>query len=155
MTVSEQTAITGSAAQTGLNRYGDYAHMSIDPDGTTFWFTGEYLGTGGNTRTRIFSFDLANSIGIEEAATETTSSQLDVIQANGALQVSLTGLASDDALRFSLIGIDGKEVMGNAVQPSGKRWSATVDVRHLSSGVYFVRLSRSGSQKVERIVIAQ
>ena len=155
MTVSEQTAITGSAAQTGLNRFGDYGHMSIDPDGNTFWFTGEYLGTGGNTRTRIFSFDLANSIGIEEPATETTSSQLDVIQANGALQVSLTGLASDDVLRFSLIGIDGKEIMGNAVQPSGKRWSATVDVHGLSSGVYFVRLGKTGFQKVERIVIAQ
>ncbi len=31
---------------------------SLDPDGITFWHTGEYLGTGGNVLTRVYSFQL-------------------------------------------------------------------------------------------------
>ncbi|MBP6575154.1 MAG: T9SS type A sorting domain-containing protein [Flavobacteriales bacterium] len=155
MTISEQVAVAGTAAQTGINRYGDYAHMSLDPDGSTFWFTGEWLSAGGNSRTRIFSFDIATSIGIEENTSEVAVADLQVVQANGALNVSLTGLRSDDELRFSVIGLDGKEILASTVQPLGKQWNSTVDVRSLSSGVYFVRLGKSGFQKVERIVIAK
>ncbi|MEO8069097.1 MAG: T9SS type A sorting domain-containing protein [Flavobacteriales bacterium] len=155
MTVSEGTAITGIAAQTGVNRYGDYGHMSMDPDGTTFWFTGEYLGAGGITRTRIFSFDLANSIGIAEHPTEATTAQLEVLLSAGLLEVSLSGLASNDALELSLIGIDGKEVLARTVEPAGKAWHGPVDVHDLARGVYFVRFTKTGFQKVERIVIAK
>jgi hypothetical protein len=60
MTFSETTAIEGVVSQTGTNRFGDYAHTTLDPDGSTFWHTGEYMG--GNViygpRTRIYSFRL-------------------------------------------------------------------------------------------------
>jgi PKD repeat protein len=59
--VTETVAQAGTGSQTGANRDGDYAHMSLDPDGVTFWYTGEYMGgtTGaGAARTRIFSFQL-------------------------------------------------------------------------------------------------
>jgi hypothetical protein len=60
--VTETVAIAGTGSQTGgVNRDGDYAHMSLDPDGITFWYTGEYMGgtTGSNAaRTRIFSFQI-------------------------------------------------------------------------------------------------
>ncbi len=39
---TEQTMFAGTASQTGSNRWGDYAAMSVDPDGCTFWFTSEY-----------------------------------------------------------------------------------------------------------------
>jgi hypothetical protein len=52
-------------------RWGDYATMTLDPDGCTFWFTGEYTNatpttlkdvngqpTGNNWQTRIGSFQL-------------------------------------------------------------------------------------------------
>ena len=50
--------------QNGGNRFGDYAQMTLDPDGETLWYTGEYLSTNGTRRTKIFSFnmdDLANT----------------------------------------------------------------------------------------------
>lgn len=60
MTFSEITAVEGVVSQTSTNRFGDYAHTSLDPDGATFWHTGEYMG--GNViygpRTRIYSFKL-------------------------------------------------------------------------------------------------
>ena len=60
--VAEQLAIAGTGSQTGTgNRDGDYAQTALDPDGVTFWHTGEYMGgtTGANAaRTRIYSFQM-------------------------------------------------------------------------------------------------
>jgi PKD repeat protein len=56
MTFAETEAIAGTSSQTSTNRYGDYSHTSLDPDGVTFWHTGEYISSG--VKTRIFSFQL-------------------------------------------------------------------------------------------------
>jgi len=57
---SENSIIEGTGSQTnGLNRWGDYSSMSVDPaDDCTFWYTNEYLTTNGsfNWKTRIGSF---------------------------------------------------------------------------------------------------
>jgi len=46
----EKVLATGSASKTsGYYRWGDYSMMSIDPvDDCTFWYTQEYVTTGGN-----------------------------------------------------------------------------------------------------------
>ncbi len=59
--VAEVEVVAGTGFQTGTNRVGDYAHTCLDPDGVTFWSTGEYMGGtsgGAAARTRIFSFSL-------------------------------------------------------------------------------------------------
>ncbi|MBU2651466.1 MAG: T9SS type A sorting domain-containing protein [Bacteroidetes bacterium] len=59
MTVQEVEVITGLSSQTFLNRWGDYACMSVDPvDDSTFWFTQEYMKAS-NWGTRIVSFNLS------------------------------------------------------------------------------------------------
>ncbi len=61
MTVSETIAIDGVVSQTGnVNRFGDYSQTTLDPDGTTFWHTGEYMGGNSNyePKTRVYSFQL-------------------------------------------------------------------------------------------------
>lgn len=57
MTFSEEVAAAGTAAETSGNRYGDYSQTALDPDGLTFWHTGEYTLTSGTT-TRVYSFQL-------------------------------------------------------------------------------------------------
>lgn len=58
MTISEENIFAGPAAQTGVDRWGDYSAMSVDPsDNNTFWYTQEYSGGGWNWRTRIASFN--------------------------------------------------------------------------------------------------
>lgn len=54
----EATLVTGSGSQNGINRWGDYSAMTVDPlDDCTFWYTTEYyLTTGTNWQTRIGSF---------------------------------------------------------------------------------------------------
>jgi hypothetical protein len=57
---AENTIFNGTGSQNGgLNRWGDYSSMSVDPaDDCTFWYTTEYLETNGsfNWSTRIASF---------------------------------------------------------------------------------------------------
>ncbi len=57
--VTEVVAKAGSSSQTGVNRVGDYSQTVLDPDGVTFWHTGEYMSTGGAAATQIYSFQLA------------------------------------------------------------------------------------------------
>jgi len=56
--LGEGTLIAGAGDQTSLNRWGDYASLTVDPlDECTFWFTTEYYAaTGTDWHTRIGSF---------------------------------------------------------------------------------------------------
>jgi hypothetical protein len=60
---TESTIQTGGGSQTGgLNRWGDYSSMAIDPvDDCTFWYTNQYLKSDGSfnwsTRIATFKFD--------------------------------------------------------------------------------------------------
>ncbi len=61
MTLAEEIIIEGSGVQTNGNRFGDYAHLNVDPDdNATFWYTGEYIRNPGGRATRIASFKIAN-----------------------------------------------------------------------------------------------
>ena len=56
--IAEEVIQTASNSQTSSNRWGDYADLSIDPDNDrTFWFTSQYVGSGGSRRTKIASFE--------------------------------------------------------------------------------------------------
>jgi PKD repeat protein len=58
--IAEEIIQTSSNSQTGANRWGDYADLSVDPDNDrTFWFTSQYPGSGGSRRTKIASFEFA------------------------------------------------------------------------------------------------
>ncbi|HBF88097.1 MAG TPA: hypothetical protein DDX39_05595 [Bacteroidales bacterium] len=58
MSFAETVVAAGVSSQTSGNRVGDYSHTSLDPDGQTFWHTGEYMGSGGSALTRVFSFQI-------------------------------------------------------------------------------------------------
>lgn len=58
MTVTEYNAAEGANSISSGGRFGDYAHMSIDPtNDRTFWFTTEYADNN-QVRTRIVAFEL-------------------------------------------------------------------------------------------------
>jgi hypothetical protein len=55
--IAEDTIHLGTNSQTGANRWGDYSQVSVDPsDDKTFWFTTQYIGSGGSRKTKIASF---------------------------------------------------------------------------------------------------
>ena len=60
MTIPEETIFAGSGSQTGgLNRWGDYTQMVVDPNGVNFWYVNQYQPSNGsfNWRTRIANID--------------------------------------------------------------------------------------------------
>lgn len=75
--VAETVVASGTGFQTGTNRIGDYSHTCLDPDGITFWHTGEYFGgTSGSSvaRTQIFSWQLIPANTALVSITQTTGS---------------------------------------------------------------------------------
>ncbi|GER59149.1 T9SS type A sorting domain-containing protein [Patiriisocius marinus] len=76
MTFPESTIWNGTGWQANTNRFGDYAHMTMDPDGLTFWHTTEYFQGVNNWRTRIASFRLNTGlladVGVSSFVTPTT-----------------------------------------------------------------------------------
>ncbi len=70
MTVAETIIIDGPGVRTNSNRYGDYSHMTMDPDNFTFWFTSDYFSSNNQWRTQVASFTLsggfANDVGVND-----------------------------------------------------------------------------------------
>jgi hypothetical protein len=83
MTFAEGLGVAGLVSQTGgINRWGDYSHTSLDPDGSTFWHTAEWGGGNASNpkRTRIYSFQLATPT---NASVSITSNDADNIICTG------------------------------------------------------------------------
>lgn len=60
---AETSLVAGGGSQTGVNRWGDYSAMRIDPsDDCTFWYTQEYqaVSQSSNWNTRIGSFKFSS-----------------------------------------------------------------------------------------------
>jgi hypothetical protein len=72
MTVPETLIQEGFGSTGNSGRFGDYTQMSIDAqNGSTFWFTGEYGGSG-QVRTKVVAFELARDT-FDLAVTNITS----------------------------------------------------------------------------------
>ena len=83
MTITEETIHQGTGSQTGgLDRWGDYTQMSVDPNGSNFWYINQYQPSTGsfNWRTRIANINLI------------TTFQLSVNISDGWNMVSIPGL---------------------------------------------------------------
>ena len=153
MTFIESEALAGTGAQEGTNRFGDYAQCTLDPDGHTFWFTGEYLGAGGDARTRIFSFDLSAEVGVAENGTGDGSFALQAVQQDGVIQVSVQGATGAVTSALEVIGLDGKCVLSQELETPKGNGTARIDGSILAQGVWFIRAINAGKQRVQRIVL--
>jgi len=60
MTVAETVIIDGPGIRNNSNRYGDYSHMTMDPNNFTFWFTSDYFNATNQWSTQVASFNLSN-----------------------------------------------------------------------------------------------
>ena len=153
MTVAEESAIDGSGSQTIADRYGDYAHMSLDPDNTTFWYTGEYLGNGGSRKTRIFSFSLATNVGVENLYYDDLDMTVALDEAQ--IDVNVVGIHGDESVVIELIGMDGRIIATGSENPYGTKVSKQFDATSLQTGIYFVRVGNANFQKAARVLVSK
>lgn len=153
MTFAENVVRAGSGAQTATNRFGDYSQTTLDPDGVTFWHTGEYLQSGA-PRTWIYSFTLAGAIGINETANPT---ELVVYQNGGLLNIKASNLSVDGELSLDLFDSKGALLSNKMIVANGTNLESSFDVSALAEGTYIVRLGKMNTsfQKVVKVVLTK
>lgn len=100
MTLAEENIVIGSGTQSGINRFGDYSHLSVDPDDdATFWFTSEYI-SGGSRTTRVASFKLANDFNDDVGVIAVTAPVNGALTANEVVTVTLKNFGLNPANNF-------------------------------------------------------
>ncbi len=143
--LGEGIAVHGQGSQTGFNRVGDYAQLVLDPDGKTFWYTGEYMTTNGNARTRVYSFDLQGPLNIEEQSLEGV--ELFPSPNNGTFTVA--GL--DAGSVYSIYDESGRLILSNVVATN------TIEINLVSekSGVYYLHSTKNGKKGTIKFLITK
>ena len=155
MSYGEQIAFSGNSSQTVTERFGDYAHLSLDPDGETFWYTGEYI-SGGTPKTRIFSFSIRGEAGVDELNPYYSDLAMVAYQNGTDLIVNATGIYGEEKVELNIIAMNGQAVYSlKDVQPIDKTVQKNIDVSKLETGIYFVHIGNPNFQTVERILIKQ
>ena len=157
MSFAETLAMAGVAKMSNMcgNRFGDYAHTSLDPvDGITFWHTGEYVSSGGNPSTRIFSFQIPMYVGVEEQQT-IVSPKIIVYKSNSDLIVKANNLPSNSEMLVDLFNINGQKISGKKIIPIVNGFETTINVSGLAAGTYLVRVGEANTsfQKVTKVII--
>lgn len=92
MTLAEQNIVNGTSSQSGTERFGDYAQMTLDPDDATFWYTGEYISSG--WKTRISSFQLASLTNDDLAAVAVVTPVDGVLSAAETITVTVNNFGT-------------------------------------------------------------
>lgn len=151
MTYAEQTAVAGSASEIGINRYGDYGHTSLDPDGVTFWHTGEWQSAANGNESRIFSWQLPLVTGVADA--HKAEPGYSAYQANTGLLVKGSNLENNEILVVDLFDIDGRLIKGKSITPASNSFETQIDVTGLAKGVYLVRIGNINFQKVIKVPV--
>lgn len=153
MTFGEMLAVAGGGSQTSGDRYGDYAQMSLDPDGSTFWYTGEYLQSSAQRRTRIFSFNIQQMSSIEDTNPYYNNLEMTAALQNNEILVNAKGIHGNDELTVDVIGIDGKVIKNNMMYAVGGNLTHRFNTDNMASGIYFVRIGNVNFQKTVKIFV--
>lgn len=154
MTFAEAEAVKGTNQINSGGRFGDYAHMTLDPvDGQTFWYTTEYAGNGGSSsKTRILSFKIADSRANDLLAagilSPTSSASLSAAE---SVKVLVVNQGNTDATNFDLQLVLGDDEIGTythtEVLAAGEEleytFSNTVDMSALGSYALSLNISYS------------
>lgn len=149
MTFAETTAATG-LGYFAYNRFGDYSQTSLDPDGITFWHTGEYIGSGSSQKTKIFSFQLPTPISINEK--EIQAAFL-VFQTGYFLNIKAKELPDNNELVVDLFDVDGKYITGKKIVPASNSMETNFNIVHLPKAAYLVRVGNINFQKVVKVIL--
>ena len=113
MTIAEEIIIDGTGSRSGINRFGDYAQLTIDPtDNKTFWYTGEYVRSGGNWSTRIASFRIAPNFSNDTGVTNIVAPVSGILTNNENITITIFNYGEEEQSNFEVsYQIDGGSVI--------------------------------------------
>lgn len=108
MTFPETSIIEGGSRQSNTNRFGDYAQMTMDPNGSTFWHTSQYFATINSWRTRIASFELEPLLTTDVGAYSITAPNAAPYTATETVTVDIYNFGSSSQTGFDVeLYLDG------------------------------------------------
>ncbi len=111
MTVAETEIITGDGVQTFTNRFGDYSHLTLDPDNFTFWHTAEYFSSNNNWRTQIAAFTLSGGFTKDVGVNAMTQPVSGLLTSTETVEVSIRNFGTADQTNIPLeLRVDGSLV---------------------------------------------
>ncbi|MEM7187436.1 MAG: GEVED domain-containing protein, partial [Bacteroidota bacterium] len=136
MTLAEEIIIDGPGVRTNSNRYGDYSHMTIDPDNFTFWFTSDYFSSNNQWRTQIASFSLSGGFAADVGVSDITQPNNGILTNAETVEVSIRNYGSASQSNIPLeLRVDGNliatETFVGSVAPNTTEtytFTATVDL---------------------------
>lgn len=111
MTVAETEIIEGAGVQTFTNRFGDYSHLTLDPDNFTFWHTAEYFSSNNNWRTQIAAFTLSGGFTADVGINALIQPVNGILTNAETVEVSIRNFGSADQANIPLeLRVDGNLV---------------------------------------------
>lgn len=150
MTVQETMTIAGVNAQQNGNRFGDYAHLALDPDGTTFWYTGEFISSGASRRTRIFAFNLTDIMNTPENLAD--QYEIVVSQSQGAMTIAMEDV-NETELELNIYAASGKLMKYTNAELVNGRLELTLDTSTWSTGMYIVAVNSKNFRKTTKVMV--
>jgi PKD repeat protein len=139
--VNETIIHAGASSQTGVNRWGDYSMMSVDPtDDATFWYTNEYSNGGWDWKTQIASFTFQPPVIIAPVAN--FSGNPTTVMATQ--QVSFTDLSTNNPTSWAWLFPGGTPSESTEQNPV---------IIYNTPGTYSVTLTASNSAGSDAITI--
>lgn len=111
MTVAETEIIPGAGVQTFSNRFGDYSHLTMDPDNFTFWYTAEYFSSNNNWRTQIAAFTLSGGFAKDVGVNALIQPVNGLLTNAETVEVSIRNFGTDSQSNIPLeLRVDGNLV---------------------------------------------
>ena len=95
MTVAETTIVDGVGVQTNTNRFGDYSHLTMDPNNFSFWHTAEYFSANNQWRTQVASFSLSSGFAKDVGVNNITSPTNGILTNSETVEVSIRNYGTD------------------------------------------------------------
>ena len=152
MSFPETVAFAGSGTMSACgNRFGDYSQTSLDPNGTTFWHTGQFVN-GGSPATRIYSFDLPLPTDLKEASKELA---YQVYQNNNTLIVNADNLKESGQFVVDLFDVQGRKLEGQNINVVDGKLRTDFAIANYAKGIYMVRIGKPNTsfQKVIKVSV--
>lgn len=108
MTVAEEIIIDGPGVRTNSNRYGDYSHMTMDPDNFTFWHTADYFSSNNQWRTQVASWRISGGFANDVGVIDIVQPENGLLTANETVEVAIRNFGTDVQTSIPLeLRVDG------------------------------------------------
>jgi hypothetical protein len=136
MTLGESVIFDGNGVRTNNNRYGDYAHMTMDPDNFTFWSTSDYFQSNNYWATRVASFRVFGPF-VDDVGVSAINEPVNGILTNSeTVEISIRNYSLDPVSNIPVeLRVDGDLIASetfngtiNSNEVSTYQFSQTVDL---------------------------